>query len=162
MLLLYSSWYHFLEGEYWYDTVYFESSHGRINKIKVTPPTFWTTAEISVGLLAACLPTMMPLMRRLPSPERTYNLLSYTLTPRRSGQIKAPERLSSVENTPKTYGSSENMMGLARGVEVEMSDYRRTEVEEDAGFSRAVWSLCVSCLEYSFVEVPNWTSTRPS
>ena len=81
---------------------------------------------------------MMPLMRRIPSSERTYNLLRYSLASRRSGHSKAPERLSSVENTPKTYGSSERIMEVAKGGELEMSNYRTSETAEDTGFSRAV------------------------
>lgn len=81
---------------------------------------------------------MTPLMRRIPSPERMYNLLRYSFRSGRSGHSKAPERLSSVEDIPKTYDSRENMMEVAKEGEIEMSDYRRSEVEEDAGMSRAV------------------------
>ena len=81
---------------------------------------------------------MMPLMRRIPSPERIYSLLRYSLASRRSEHSKAPERLPSVDNTPNTYGSSENIVEVAKPGEIELIDYRRSEGEEDTGISRAV------------------------
>ena len=77
-------------------------------------------------------------MKHVPSPGTVYNLLRYTLTSRRSGQSRVSERLSSVDNIPKSYESTEGMMEVAKGAEIEMSDYERTEVEEDEGSSRAV------------------------
>ena len=81
---------------------------------------------------------MMPLMRRLPSPERVYSLLRYSIASRRSEHSKAPERLPSVDNTPNTYGSSESIMNVTKRGDIELVDYRRSEAEEDTGISRAV------------------------
>ena len=82
---------------------------------------------------------MMPLMRRIPSPERIYTLLRYSLASRRSERSKAPERLPSVDNnTPNTDRSSENILEVAKQGDIELIDYRRSDAEEDAGISRAV------------------------
>ena len=33
---------------------------------------FWTTAQVSIGVVAACLPLLGPLIRRAPTPEELY------------------------------------------------------------------------------------------
>ena len=37
-----------------------------------TAPGFWTTAEVSIGVVTACLPPLGPLIRRTPSPKQLY------------------------------------------------------------------------------------------
>ena len=36
-------------------------------------PLFWTTAEISIGVFAACLPPLSPLLRQIPNRRKTYS-----------------------------------------------------------------------------------------
>ena len=45
-----------------------------------TPPTVWSTVEGAVGVLAACLPPLGPLIKRSPSPRAAYRSLYHRLT----------------------------------------------------------------------------------
>lgn len=115
--------------------IFFNPSKGHS---AATPPTFWTTAEVSIGLLAACFPPLSPLIKRVPSPLKTYDSIKHGLASSRLGRSEAPERLSSVENIATIHGFSEGKMEAAKGAEYEMSGHGRVEVEEDAGISNAV------------------------
>lgn len=92
-----------------------------------TPPTFWTTAEISIGLLAACLPPLKPLFEKIGGHVKR-SLVSF-----RASRSRQSERLSSVENIAKIHGFNEVEMGAAKGGEYEMTDFDRNEVEDHAG-----------------------------
>ena len=62
-----------------------------------TPPYFWTTVEVSVGLLAACLPPLGPIISRLPSPLQIYASFRHGIAFYSSGgRSKPSERLPSV------------------------------------------------------------------
>lgn len=148
----------FLKGVHWYIKVYFDPSNGNINGNN-TPPTFWTTAEVSNGLLAACFPPLNPLIKRVPSPRKIYDYIKYSLASR-LGRSEAPERLPSVENISKIHGSNEDKMQRAKGEEIEMGDYKRIEVERDAGFSRAVWSLSNCSPYWVYLDMSLPTKTR--
>ena len=45
-----------------------------------TPPAVWSTVEGAVGVLAACLPPLGPLIKRLPSPQSAFLSLRRRLT----------------------------------------------------------------------------------
>ncbi|CAF9927356.1 MAG: hypothetical protein HETSPECPRED_006564 [Heterodermia speciosa] len=62
-----------------------------------TAPGFWTTAEVSVGVVAACLPPLSPLIRRVPSPRQLYRSLRGS--PSRDGYVL--ERLDGSEHRAK-------------------------------------------------------------
>ena len=53
-----------------------------------TPPAVWSTVEGAVGVLAACLPPLGPLIRRLPNPHKYLSSLRSRLT-NRSGRRTA-------------------------------------------------------------------------
>ncbi|KAF6241044.1 hypothetical protein HO173_000838 [Letharia columbiana] len=96
---------------------------------KTTPkahsePTFWTTAEVSIGLLAACLPPLKPLL------EKMGGALKRSLVSFRASRSRKSERLSSVENIAKIDGFNEVKLEAAKGTEYEMTDFDRIEVEE--------------------------------
>ena len=62
-------------------------------------PNFWTTFEISIGVLAACLPPLGPLIRRLPEAPRLFGSVASNLglrsTKKRSRNgILTPEQIS--------------------------------------------------------------------
>ena len=84
----------------------------------MTPPTFWTTAEVAIGLLAACLPPLNPLIKRVPSPRKVYDFLQNILDSPPSARSNARKRLSSVENPPRTDGPHEGKMEMEKNVQV--------------------------------------------
>ena len=45
-----------------------------------TPPAVWSTVEGAVGVLAACLPPLGPLIKRSPDPRKAYLSLYHRLT----------------------------------------------------------------------------------
>ena len=58
-------------------------------------PEFWTTVECSVGVIAACLPPLGPLIRKAPGPRRLYDSVRNSLsTPFRSQQQKRSKKPS--------------------------------------------------------------------
>lgn len=114
------------EREYSHITVYFDPSKGNTKSIG-TPPTVWTTAEVSVGLLAACIPPLNPLIRRISSRRKMCDSTDNALASRRSGRGKPSERLSSVEDIPKILDLDEWKIKAATGVETEMTDYGRSK-----------------------------------
>lgn len=107
------------------------------NSFFYTPPIFWTTAEVTVGLLAACLPPLNPLIKRVPSPRKVYDFLINTFTSPSSGRSNAIKRLSSVEDVPRADGPGRGKTKMAgdAGIQMEGVDIA---MKEDAGFSRAV------------------------
>lgn len=99
--------------------MYFDPSKHKTNGL-ATPPTFWTTSELSIGLLAACLPPLNPLIRRVSFPRKIYDSLRLGLASRSSDRSKPSERLPSVENIPKFFESNEGKTEWAKGAEIEM------------------------------------------
>ena len=79
-----------------YPTDFFHPPKIRTNKIK-DAPSFWTTAEVSVGVVAACLPPLGPLIRRVPSPKELYRSLRGS--PSRDGYVL--KRLDGLEHKAK-------------------------------------------------------------
>ena len=57
-------------------------------------------AEVSIGLLAACLPPLGPIIRRIPSPLGIYTSIRHGIAsfPYRSGSSRPAERSSSAEH----------------------------------------------------------------
>ena len=101
-----------------------------------TPPFFWTTVEVSVGLLAACLPPLGPIIRRLPSPLQIYASFRHGIASYTSGGRS--KRLSSVEHRDNGGGI---LTGdhLAAGDEGEMRDSgseEGLELVRNVGFKR--------------------------
>ena len=62
-----------------------------------TAPGFWTTAQVSVGVVAACLPPLGPLIRRVPKPKEVYRSLRGS--PSRNGYVM--ERLDGSDHRAK-------------------------------------------------------------
>ena len=51
-----------------YSTEYFHPNMTFTNNVN-TGLGFWTTAQVSIGVVAACLPLLGPLIRRAPTPK---------------------------------------------------------------------------------------------
>ncbi|KAF6225798.1 hypothetical protein HO133_009800 [Letharia lupina] len=114
-----------------------DPSKGNTNHF-ATPPNFWTTAEVSIGLLAACMPPLNPLIRRAPSSLNIDDSINTSLALRRSDRSKTSERLSSVEITPKIHEFNEGKMVATKRADIEMSDYGSIEVDESASIGKVV------------------------
>lgn len=89
------------------------------------PLTFWTTAEVSIGILAACLRPLKPLLAKRGGP------IKCSLISLRKSRSKQSERLLSVENIAKIYGFQEVGEKAAKGTDYEMTDYDRVKVVEN-------------------------------
>jgi hypothetical protein len=63
------------------------------------PPIFWTIFEVSVAVIAACLPPLAPLLKKAPTPRRLANSIRQVLS---SHSSKESIRLS--ETPPKSQG----------------------------------------------------------
>lgn len=88
--------------------MYFHPSESETSPNR-TPPNLWTTVEVSVGLVAACLPPCGPLIRRAPSLKVfTSKLSGFTWRSSRSSRnnSKFTKRLSSEDNISKIKGST--------------------------------------------------------
>ena len=77
-----------------------------------------------MGLFAACLPPLGPIIRRLPSLQNIYTsirhgLASFSFS---SGERKLSERLSSVEHIPSVGTSEEGKKSKTREGERGLSD----------------------------------------
>ncbi len=80
--------------------------------------------EVSVGLSAACLPPLGPIIRRLPSPHNIYTSIRHGLAAFSfsSGETKLSERLSSVEHIPSVGTPEVGKKSKPRESERELSD----------------------------------------
>lgn len=85
-----------------------------------TPPNFWTTAEVSVGLIAACLPPLGPLIRKAPSLKYYTSKLSslYARTSHSRSVTKFTNRFSITENGAKAEGFGRLSEETQRGYEM--------------------------------------------
>ena len=90
-----------------------------------------------MGLLAACLPPLKPLLKHIPSPRKIYVSMKHGLAAFNPGRREAPQRLSSVENVPEMARSSEGKMEPVKEVGIEVADYR-VDLEENGGLTRAL------------------------
>ena len=90
-------------------TVYFHPSKSKKSENR-TPPSFWTTVEVSVSVQAACLPPLGPLIRRTPGPKTVGSVMrkgffsSFSL--QLSGSKKRIEGVSSGERGDEEAGRS--------------------------------------------------------
>lgn len=110
------------------------TSHNR------TPPSFWTTVEVCIGLLAACLPPLGPMIKHIPSPLKVYTsmrkgLASYSYS---SGGNKPSERLSSVEQFPNGDVVDFDKMGTVREREHGFNNPDEMEMVRCAGIREVV------------------------
>lgn len=72
------------------------------------PPWFWGTVEISIGLLAACLPPMGTLIRRTPSPSELFASMRRRVSLRFSRGSRPSKGLSSDQHASKIDGFNNN------------------------------------------------------
>ena len=90
-------------------------------------PEFWTTVELSVGVVAACLPPLGPLIRKVPGPGKLYDSIRDNFsTPLRSQQQKSSRKPSDesahiVENGAIEMLARKQTAGGKRGPEDEES-----------------------------------------
>ncbi|KAL8816842.1 MAG: hypothetical protein Q9191_008257 [Dirinaria sp. TL-2023a] len=102
--------------------VYFHPSESETSPNR-TPPNIWTTVEVSVGLVAACLPPLGPLMRRAPSLKFfTSKLHGFSWRTRSSRSREFTKRLSSVDDVSRVKE------GEGDGDGYEMGRVRKAEV----------------------------------
>ena len=90
-----------------------------------------------MGLLAACLPPLKPLLKHIPSPRKIHVSMKHGIAPSNPGRRKALQRLSSVENVSKMARSSEGKTEPVKEVGIEMADYQ-VDLEENGGLPRAL------------------------
>jgi len=51
-----------------------------------TPPTFWTIVEVTVAVVAACLPALAPLLKRLPTPGSIATSIRHVFSSQSTGK----------------------------------------------------------------------------
>ncbi|KAI9697142.1 MAG: hypothetical protein M1820_007877 [Bogoriella megaspora] len=85
--------------------------------IRVINPTFWTFIEVAIGVLAACLPPLGPLIRRTPSPRKA---------------VLYARRKLSLSSTRKDNAGSNTMLAAH---ELERGYSRETMVERNSSKS---------------------------
>ena len=64
-------------------------------------PGFWTTIEVSIGVVAACLPPLGPLIRKVPGPKQSYKLIRHGLSSwsQSTREVYGMEKLKEYDNT---------------------------------------------------------------
>ena len=64
---------------------------------------FWTTVEVSIGVLAACLPPLGPLLRMVPGPRKLYYSFRHSLSSRSRTKhdVHGTERFEELNNNGK-------------------------------------------------------------
>ena len=98
-----------------------------------SPSSFWTTAEVSIGLLAASLPPLGPLIRRAPNPLRLYSIIRKSFTfqfnsqKRKLMRFRSDERLRRADDLKKSKAEHE---GHELGVWKDDSPQEPTDIED--------------------------------
>ena len=107
-----------------YDAVFVDHSTSTSNTN--TPPTIWTTAEVSIGLLAACLPPLKPLLVKIGGHVK------HSFVPLRVRRSSQPDRLTRDENIARIDGFKEmNMETASKEADYEMSGYDGVQMVEE-------------------------------
>lgn len=75
-----------------------------------SPPTFWTIAEVSIAILAACLPILAPIIRKAPRPSKiaTYFKNTTSFQSSRKQSTKLEHTSSSQEGINPGFDTHEN------------------------------------------------------
>lgn len=123
-----------------FNLVYFHPSESPTSHNR-SAPNFWTMAEVSIGLLAACLPPLGPLIRRIPSPLGLYTSIRHGLSSPQypSGSSRPAERSSSAEhivNADMSKGQH-GRAGTERGHETQ-DQGRKIHMTQYSGFREMV------------------------
>ena len=82
-------------------------------------PKFWTTVEVSIGIVAACLPTMAPLFMRASSPRELYNSIRPVfarLSPANQ-EVYSMESLDDLDLRPFAQPSSKQKIRVCEGTQ---------------------------------------------
>ena len=90
---------------------------------KGTPPAVWSTVEAAVGVLAACLPPLGPLIRKVPSPRKRSVPTYHRLLEWSSGRKKSTEQVVVTHASPQTHVirvSNEGTDGARHAVQRDM------------------------------------------
>ena len=90
-----------------------------------------------MGLLAACLPPLKPLLKHISSPRKIHVSINHGLAAFNPGRREAPQRLSSVENISEIARSTDGKTEQVKEVGIEMAGYR-VDLEENGGLTRAL------------------------
>lgn len=114
-------------------TIYFHPSKSATSHDR-TPPSFWTTVEVSIGLFAACLPPLGPLITRVPSPRKMYTSVRHGFASYASGGSKLSERIPSVEHVSNVDAFDGHKMGAVKERERGVSSDEEVEMVQYGGF----------------------------
>ena len=85
-----------------------------------------------MGLLAACLPPLKPLLKHISSPRKMHVSMKHGLSLKYPGRREAPRTPSSVDNVSEMASSKEGKTEPCKEVEIEMAEYR-VDLEENGG-----------------------------
>ncbi|KAL2051850.1 hypothetical protein ABVK25_007765 [Lepraria finkii] len=77
-------------------------------------PEFWTTVEVCLGVVAACLPPLGPLLRKLPGPIRLYHSFASGLSAFRH-ELSSGSRSSEKSGSKRSGGWSDGSGGTGGG-----------------------------------------------
>lgn len=77
-------------------------------------PEFWTTVEVCLGVVAACLPPLGPLLRKLPGPIRLYHSFASGLSAFRH-ELGSGSRSSEKSGSKRSGGWSDGSGGTGGG-----------------------------------------------
>lgn len=94
-----------------------------------TPPAVWSTVEAAVGVLAACLPPLGPLIRKAPSPRKASATIIGKIVSKTSGRRNSEsgldaDRKASSRLTPAPVAHSHivQLHPAARDAYIELED----------------------------------------